>query len=227
MRTRSTSLILLYFCMQIICCLIGHGKNNVFQAISVDDPILRTLWYNKGSEKNTIVATAFMRSRNYEYDIGPNLIFYADRLDEDGKPIPEAIVQIPPGASQLLLFFNKLESPNHLGLNYEIMALKDDFEGFPLGTFRFINATSRELAVKISDEKIALPIGSSQIVEVSPTGKDLGVDIATYLVEDEMWTRAYSNRWGHRENLRTLVFVVDNPKGGVRTLRYRQTEPTK
>ena len=104
-----------------------HAQSYEFQAISTGEPILRTLWYAKDSKKIKIVATALMRSESYKYDLGPNVIFYGERVDEEGKPIAEAIAKLPADATRLLLFFNKLKKPDEFGLNYEVIVLEDDY----------------------------------------------------------------------------------------------------
>lgn len=204
-----------------------HAQSYEFQAISTGEPILRTLWYAKDSKKIEIVATALMRSESYKYDLGPKIIFYGDRVDEEGKPIPEAIADLPIGATQVLLFFNKLKNTNESGQNYDVSVLKDDHSNFPFGSFRFINASGKKLAVKISEEQLTLAVGESKTVKVKASTKDLGVDIGSYVEEEDKWKKGYSSMWGHRENLRTLVFIANRPNGGIRTLRFRESGEIK
>jgi hypothetical protein len=204
-----------------------HAQSYEFQAISTGEPILRTLWYAKDSKKIEIVATALMRSESYKYDLGPNVIFYGERFDEEGKPIAEAIAKLPADATRVLLFFNKLKKPDEFGLNYEVIVLEDDYSNFPFGSFRFINASDKNLAIRISEEQLSLPSGETKIVKVRPSTKDLGIDIATYISEKDKWLRGYSSLWGHRENLRTLVFIANDPNGGIRTLRFRESGEIK
>jgi hypothetical protein len=72
-----------------------------------------------------------------------------------------------------------------------------------------------------------MPSGETKIVKVRPSTKDLGIDIATYISEKDKWLRGYSSLWGHRENLRTLVFIANDPNGGIRTLRFRESGEIK
>ena len=194
-----------------------------FQAISTGEPILRTLWYTEGAKKNKIVATALMRSESYKYDLGPKIIFYGDRVDEEGKSIAEAIAKLPADATRVLLFFNKLKKPDQFGLNYEVIVLEDDHSNFPFGSFRFINASGKKIAIQISEEQLTLAVGESKTVKVKASTKDLGVDIGSYVEEEDKWQKGYSSMWGHRENLRTLVFIANRPNGGIRTLRFRES----
>ena len=79
-----------------------------FQAIAGDKAIIRTLWYHSGLEQQTIVATKTMRSVDYAYDAGKNIIFYGERVDQDENPIPEAVVP-----SQPVLLACYSSSPNY------------------------------------------------------------------------------------------------------------------
>lgn len=198
-----------------------------FQAIASNEAITHTLWYYNGEKKTTIVASQIMRSEDYAYTPAPYITFYGERVDSEGSPIPEAIAKVPEGASRLLLFFNTLKEPDENGLNYSIIVLEDDLKKFPFGSFYFINACQQDTAIKISGEQFLLSKGGTEIIEIKPQEKDLGIDIATRLPESDGWTKAYSNRWGHRANLRTLVILVNTPQGRIRALRYRQTEPTQ
>lgn len=213
----------------ILLPLTGQAQlksGHYFQAIAGDQAIIRTLWYPLGSEKQTIVATTAMRSRDYAYDKGEHITFYGDRRDAEGVPIPEAIVKIPEGASRLLFIFSKLSEPNEFGLTYQVHAIEDDTQQFPFGSFQFINASTKDAGVDIGGNKFLLKKGASKNVKVKPPEQgDIWINVVAHNPEDMTWSPFYSNGWSHRDNLRTLVFIIDNPRGGVTTLRYRQSEP--
>mgnify|MGYP007043471330 CR=1 FL=1 len=211
--------------------LCGHAElktGRYFQAIAGDKTIVRTLWYQLGSEQQTIVATTAMRSGDYAYDAGETITFYGDRIDAEGNPIPEAIAPIPEGASRLLLLFTQLAAPNEQGLTYRVYVIEDDIQKFSFGSFHFINASTKDAGIKLGGEKFLLKKGAAKNVKVKPPEQgDVLINIVAHNPKDLTWSPFYSNGWGHRDNLRTLVFIIDNPQGGVTTLRYRQFEPTK
>ena len=210
--------------------LTGHAQlksGRYFQAIAGEQAIVNTLWYQLGSEKQTIVATTAVRSRDYKYDEGTHITFYGDRTDTEGAPIAEAIVKIPEGASRLLLLFTKLPETNEDGLNYRVFAIEDDTQRFAFGSFQFINASTKDAGVNLGGNKFLLKKGELKNVVVKPPEQgDVLINIVAHNPKDMTWSPFYSNGWGHRDNLRTLVFIIDNPQGGVTTLRYRQFEPT-
>lgn len=199
-----------------------------FQAIAGDKAIVRTLWYQSGQKQQTIVATTTMRSVDYAYDAGENIIFYGKRVDAEGTPIPEAIVPIPEGASRLLLLFSELSIPNEQGLTYRVYVIEDDTYKFSFGSFNFINASRKDAAINLGGNKFLLKKGATKNVGVEPPEQgDVLINIVAQNPEDLTWSPSYSNGWGHRDNLRTLVFIIDNQQGGVSTLRYRQFEPAQ
>ena len=211
--------------------LCGHAElktGRYFQAIAGDKAIVHTLWYQSGAKKQTIVATTAIRSGDYAYDAGEMITLYGDRIDEEGKPIPEAIAPVPEGASRLLLLFTQLPEPNEQGLTYRVYVIEDDIQKFSFGSFHFINASTKDSGINLGGEKFLLKKGASKNIKVKPPEQgDVLINIVAHNPEDLTWSPFYSNGWGHRDNLRTLVFIIDNPQGGVTTLRYRQFEPTK
>lgn len=211
-----------------LCADAELKAGRYFQAIAANKAIVRTLWYQSGQKQQTIVATTTMRSGDYAYDAGENIIFYGERVDPEGTPIPEAIVPIPEGASRLLLLFSELSVPNEQGLTYQVYVIKDDTHKFSFGSFHFINASTKTAGVNLGGNKFLLKKGATKNVEVEPPKQgDVLIKIATQNPEDLTWSPSYSNGWGHRDNLRTLVFIIDNQQGGVTTLRYRQFEPAR
>ena len=211
-----------------LCADAELKAGRYFQAIAGNKAIVRTLWYQSGQKQQSIVATTTMRSGDYAYDAGENIIFYGERVDPEGIPIPEAVVPIPEGASRLLLLFSELSVPNEQGLTYQVYVIEDDINKFSFGSFHFINASKKDAAINLGGNKFLLKHGATKNVEVEPPKQgDVLIKIAAQNPEDLTWSPYYSNGWGHRDNLRTLVFIIDNQQGGVTTLRYRQFEPAR
>lgn len=197
-----------------------------FQAIATDTAITNSLWNMAGGNKQAIYATKMIRSQDYAYDAGPTITFYGGRVDEEGKPIPEAIANVPEGATRLLLLFTKLATPDENGLTYRVFAMKDDVNDFSFGSFRFMNTSRKTVAIDLAGERFVLKRGETQTLKVEPPELgDLPIRIAA---PDEAgtWLSNYTNGWGHRSNLRTLVFIIEGSKGRIKPLRYRQTEPS-
>jgi hypothetical protein len=222
-------IILLTFLLQPLYTNAQLKEGHYFQVIAGDEAIEQhTLWYKQGAKKQSFSATLTMRSRDYEYDAGETIVFFGVRIDADGQPIPEAIATVPSEASRLLLRFTKLTTPDDRGLTYNVYVIADDAQRFPFGSFHFINDSTKDAVVNLGDAKFLLEAGAIKNIKVDPNEQGgILINMVAHNPEDMAWSPFYSNRWGHRDNLRTLVFIIDNPQGGVTTLRYRQFEPTK
>lgn len=196
-----------------------------FQTIAGNQAIKDSLWYLSGGTRKTISASRVIRSPDYKYDMQPILSFYGDRIDEEGKPIVEAIAIVPEGASRLLLLFNKLPKHNDYGHTYRVVAIKDDHKGFEFGSFKFINASNKEVAINISGNQLKLKQSVTKVIKVDPPVKG-DIYIQIFSKDDNgAWNSDYTNGWGHRQNLRTLVFILNSTNDRIKTLRYRQTKP--
>ena len=218
-----TSLVTLLPIQAIASLQEGH----YFQAIATNQVIKNELWNLVDGNKQEIYATKMLRSTDYAYDIAPSITFFADRIDSEGNPIPEAIAKIPDGATRLLLLFTKLKTVDENGLTYQVTVIKDDVYQFKFGSFRFINTTKKDVAILLEEERFLLEPSGMKTLEVQPPELgDLPVRIAVKDFNGE-WCSNYSNGWGHRSNLRTLVFLVEGSNGRVNPLRFRQTEPNK
>ena len=196
-----------------------------FQAITTDSAIRDSIWYSADNQRVPLYATKMLRSIEYGYDEGSNITFYGNRITAEGEPIPEAIAHIPEGASRLLLIFTRLAKTTEEGLNYRVFTLKDDITQFAFGSFQFINASVKTIAVDLEGNQFILNQAASKVLEVTPPEQgDLSIRIAAK-DENGGWLPNYTNGWSHSSNIRTLAFIVDAPNGRIKTLRYRQTEP--
>lgn len=206
----------------------GLKEGRYFQVITGNDQINRDLWYTTQDQKIELVASRIIRSKDYAYDLGESIVFYGDRLDPEGFPIPEAIALIPEDSSRLLLLFSKLPETDVNGLSYKVFVLKDDTEDFPFGSFKFINTSSKNTAINLGGERFLLQLGATQTIEIEPPEMgDLSIEILAKDSKKKGWASYYSNGWGHRINLRTLVFILDSPNEGLSAIRYRQFEPER
>lgn len=196
-----------------------------FQAITTDSAITNTLWYMDGEEQQSLHVTKLLRSAEYSYQEGPSIIFYGKRLNAEGEPLPEAIANIPEGASRILLIFSPVRGQNAQGLSYNVHVLRDDLDRFAFGSFQFINVSNKKVAIDLQGNRFMLERGAFKVLKVAPPEMgDLSIRIAAQDGDGD-WRPNYTNGWSHRSDLRTLAFIVDGPNDRVKTLRYRQTEP--
>ena len=223
--------ILLRICIFLLPLAAGARLKDgrYFQAIASGGAIVDSLWYRAGGERQTLFVSEIFRSGDYTYDSAEAIVFYGDRVDEAGNPLAEAVAAVPPGATRLLLLFNKLPTPDARGRSYAVVVLKDDVREFAFGSFQFINASDRNLAIDIGGNRFLLGQSERQTIPVATSKNGGGVHLQ--IVAQDMgreWKTCYSNSWGHRSDMRTLAFIINSTakEGGIKILRYRQSEPS-
>lgn len=223
------------FLLRICLFLLPLGANaelkdgRYFQAIASGGSIVDSLWFRAGGERHPLFVSEIFRSGDYPYDSAEAIVFYGDRVDEAGNPLAEAVAAVPPGATRLLLLFNKLSTPDAHGRSYAVAVLKDDVREFAFGSFQFINASDRNLAIDIGGNRFLLGQFERQTIPVATSKNGGGVNLQ--IVAQDMgseWKTCYSNSWGHRSDMRTLAFIINSTvkEGGIKILRYRQSEPS-
>ena len=215
---------LLFACTQSTI-LFALGDGAVFQTITTDGTIKNTLWYNLDGQKQSVYANNILRSPDYAYEQRDSILFYGDRYDSEGNPIPEAIASLPlqENPKRLLLVFSKIEDIDRQGLSYHITVLPDDFDQFPMGSFKFINVSDSRIAVDLDGNQFVLNQRDSNTLNITANKKGaVSIKVASQGI-DGMWQTNYANGWSHRSDRRTLVFIVNKGSGNVRPIRFRQT----
>lgn len=199
-----------------------------FQAITTSGVINKTLWYEQGGDKVEIYANSTLRSIDYEYDLTQRIVFYGDRTNAEGLPVPEAIATLPYSAEELaakadrlMLIFHKIANNPTENPSYNVLVIEDKLESFPLGSFKFINFIDSSIAVMLGQENFIINEKKEKVIEIAaPDIGDLTIKLAS-LNEDGNWENFYSNGWGHSNDLRTIVFLTKSTNG-LRPLRFRQ-----
>ncbi len=212
------------------CALNSHAleSGKYFQAITTSGVINKSLWYEHDGKKVEVYANNTIRSIDYDYDLAPSIIFYGNRTNAKGIPIPEAVARLPYSAEdlptkagRLLLIFHKVANNPSRGPSYNILVIEDKLESFPLGSFRFINFLDKKIAVRLGSKDFIVENNKEKIVEIaSPEKGDLTIKLAS-MNDAGSWVNFYSNGWGHANDLRTIVFLTKS-ENGIKPLRFRQ-----
>jgi hypothetical protein len=223
----------LYFTTVLIGLLLTNTthavkKGNIFQAITTHGVIDKSLWYEFKGKRIYLYANSSIRSIDYDYLASENIIFYGDRKTPEGAPLPEAVARLPRVVTdtekpigRLLLIFNKAKKPQPNEPKYSILVIKDNLDGFPLGSFKFLNFTKTKVAVLLGEQNMILEKSAAKVFSEPPPEKgDVTVKLA-YYSEDGKWEQFYTNGWGHSADLRTLVFLTSSGDQ-FKPLRFRQ-----
>ncbi|MCU0776272.1 MAG: hypothetical protein MUF86_01225 [Akkermansiaceae bacterium] len=132
-----------------------------------------------------------------------------DRPDSEGRPATLDIRLTPDIKSPLVLILP--DARHATGLRTFI--IEDNTAGFSWGCLRFINATGKELLVRLDKTVKSLPDKWTP-VDLKPGGdaRNMAVQIAT---REDLKTILYSAIWEHNPDIRKLIFVI--PGTDVRT----------
>lgn len=126
----------------------------------------------------------------------------------DGKPADRGFV-IPESVKTPLLVILP-DTTNPAGVR--VLVIDDSPAGFKWGSYRFINATPKELVVQMERKAIRVPAGWKP-VDLDLGGETRGVGARIALAE-AIETPLYSAVWEYDTDVRTLCFIVpgENPE---------------
>lgn len=133
----------------------------------------------------------------------PVVIRALDRPQKDGKPEAEFQCAVAPGLRRpLLILLPDPVAPSGL----RGLVIEDDASSFAWGTMRFLNASGQEVVVQVDQKAVKVPTGWKP-VDLRPEGssRNLGIRIALAATIE---TPAYTSVWEHREDSRSLLFVL-------------------
>lgn len=132
--------------------------------------------------------------------------FFVRALDKpsgaDGKPVQLAFTIPDSFTHPLLLIIPDESQPTGV----RTLILDDNPAGFHWGGYRFLNATPKELAIRLEDKAVRVPTGWKP-VDLDLGGETRGVAVAAVLTDD-LGKQLYSAVWEYDKNVRTLVFMI-------------------
>lgn len=134
---------------------------------------------------------------------GPLMLRALDRpAGADGKPVERACAVPAAILKPLLVLLPDDSHPTGL----RVLVADDNPAGFRWGSYRFLNATSKNLVVQLEKKAVRVPQGWK------PVDLDLGGDKrgfgARVAVEETIETPVYTAIWEYDPEVRTLCFVV-------------------
>jgi hypothetical protein len=93
-----------------------------------------------------------------------------------------------------------------------VIVVDDNPDGFRWGTFRFLNATPKELVVQLEKKAVKVPIGWKPVdIDLGGETRGIGARIA---LSESIEVPLYSAVWEYKADIRTLCFLVpgDDPR---------------
>jgi hypothetical protein len=138
-----------------------------------------------------------------------------DLKTDDGKPV-ETACDIPAGMNRPLLVLMP-DKANPTGLR--VFVFNDDPAGFRWGSYRFLNATPKELVVQLEKKAVKVPTGW-KAVDLDLGGETRGVG-ARVALSESIEKPLYSAVWEYDTDIRILCFIVPStdPRLGPVTMK--------
>lgn len=146
---------------------------------------------------------------------GPVKIRVMDLKNAEGKAI-ERVCDIPGSVSRpLLVLMPDKADPSGL----RVFVFNDDPAGFRWGSYRFLNATPKELVVQLEKKAIKVPTGWKP-VDLDLGGETRGVG-ARVALSEAIQKPLYSAVWEYDTGIRILCFIVPStdPRLGPVTMK--------
>lgn len=144
------------------------------------------------------------RSKTINWTSGevPPALVALDRTSPDGKPVTAPIKFTPDLKSPLVLILPDPAHPSGL----RCFVIEDSSSSFSWGSFRFINATGKELLVRNDKVTKSLP-ETWKAVDLNPGGgmRNMGIQLAA---RDNLTAVLYSAVWEYDPDVRKLIIIV-------------------
>jgi hypothetical protein len=134
---------------------------------------------------------------------GPLMLRALDRpAGADGKPIERACAVPAAIAKPLLVLLPDDSHPTGL----RVLVADDNPAGFRWGSYRFLNATSKNLVVQLEKKAVRVPQGWKPVdLDLGGEKRGFGARVA---LEETIETPVYTAIWEYDPEVRTLCFVV-------------------
>jgi hypothetical protein len=185
-----------------------------------------TLYYRTGEEVKEFTAGMNGLGDPFPY-LGPRRFILHNSIDafapvKEGEqpPTPAAFIDLPKGASRVLLVCVPLPDKSLRLIAYDVgkTSMKD-------GDYKVFNFSKSNLSIILGEKRFLVP--TSKDVQVSDGSwqegvLDLQCKIGIVGADNKTVTPVYSTLWGHRPIRRNMIFIFDgvSARGGVQVRRF-------
>lgn len=203
------------------CFAQNQNVNVTLSALALDGRI-RDLKYESNGSVEALYAFKDQRSETFKYSGPKKLVFFREleQFDENGAPKrqPVAECMLPGSSGQYLLIISE---DRGAGERYRIFPIADDWATFRPGTYRFMNLTPFEMALKLDDK--VYQIGSKSLKDVSGNFENNSHQraIMVSLPPEQDPLRVFEGYIQYTDDRRMLYLIT--PKEGGRLGRVRFT----
>lgn len=145
------------------------------------------------------------RSKKISVPATPELLFYAkDSSPAPDAPPPQPVAKVNLSSASRDVLIVIFPVPGSNPQKYVAAAFPDDSDAFPLGSYKFLNATKRSLSGVLGDQSFTVEPSRTTLVKPSPSEAGLQLTIA----DSRAPTKPLMRRgWIYRPNFRTIAFL--------------------
>lgn len=151
---------------------------------------------------------------------GPVMLRALDKNNAEGKPLERAC-PIPEGTNRPLLILMP-DKADPTGIR--VFVVNDDPADFAWGSYRFLNATPKELVVQLEKKAIKVPTGWNPVdIDIGGETRGIGARVA---LSESIEKPLYSAVWEYDTGIRILCFIVpsSDPRLGPVTMKAIQED---
>ena len=218
--------ILLLFAGFLLCGYVGaqdqKKKGIQFSCMLWSGPLPEKIYYQDGEDYREVIPFTSSRSLPHQLEKSTQFrLFTMSEVDgEDEEPVYTLVGQtaLLPGVQRILFILFPTEDDASKALEIRIMALDDTLNGFPPGSFRFVNFSGSDLLVKFAG--IIKKIPTQQITLMQSKIGKLG-GLVPFMLGDNEGQKIFETRLFAQPNGREIVFI-GKPKevGGLPKVRF-------
>jgi hypothetical protein len=207
------AVVLLSLCAMAICRAQTSGTQTCklkFRLISWDSEISDLQMQNGDGKVAPVRILPNGRSPFYTYEGPGPVAFGRQKSGPDGKPVFEEAVTVPIKEFSERTLLMLAPNPDARG-RYFATGFDDTDAALPPGTYRFVNLSPKQLAIKCGDGSGAVAPKEALTLKARTTDNPEIMPVEIWAKSDAGYQRVYSNRWPYGPATRTLVFVYFVP----------------
>lgn len=174
-----------------------------FTCVAWEAPIKEPLYFRQAG-KLVPVSIHHLRATSPIRYQGPPVLEFLRKVETPDGSTYEPVGSVglnPEWESPLFIFMKDSDNPGR----YSIIGLENSFDKFSVGSIRFYNFTSLDLAGKVGEQMVTLAPHSFQAIGSSEVSGSMRVKFVVRL-QDEV-RPIYSSFWNYNPATRSLVFI--------------------
>lgn len=192
-----------------------------YRVIAWEGSIKNKLYVRDGEEYTPLKIYSTARTPRFWHSGGNPFALYTKSTGANGQDTYTPAIQIDvPETIDTPLFILMPKSRDGKAAGYSAIALEDSIESCPLGAYRFINWTDKNIAGRLGPETFSLPPKGEKTIDPSKS-PDTNLTIQLIEFTDPENKRLYSSRWVNQPQVRKLVLLIPQNELGRSSVKIK------